>query len=303
MPSIQEELRLRTRRTRPLVRVRTAEVVSATELTRRIRRVVVGGADLRGLEEDALPADAWKFLLPPPGRRRVDLPRTGDDGMPGYAPGAVPPVLRALTVRAYDPAAAELTVDVLLHGDTPASAWARRAQPGDTVGLAGPRHEFFASPEADWHLLAGDLAALPAIAAILESLPDRTRVLALLEVEDEGDHIDLAAPAGAEVVWLHRHGASAAANGLLDKAVREIDRPFAAAQAWIGAEAGTVRAVRRHLLAERGLPRPQVHAAAYWKQSLTSDERDIEVIAAYQAAVAAGGDPDDPALTTDADLA
>ncbi|WNI18922.1 siderophore-interacting protein [Actinacidiphila sp. ITFR-21] len=302
MPPIQEELRRRTRLTRPQVRIRTAHVVRTAEVTARIRRIVLGGDDLAGCA-DGLPADAWKFLLPPAGRDRVDLPVVGPDGVPGYPPGAVPPVMRAFTTRWFDPAAGELAVDVLLHGDTPASGWARTAVPGGTVGLAGPRHEFFASPEAGWHLLAGDESALPAIAAILEALPARTRVVAFVEAEDEEDRVDLAAPGGAEVVWLYRRGAPAAGGGLLEKAVRGLDRPFAAAQAWLGAEAGTVRSIRRHLLDERGLPRPQLQAAAYWKQDRTSDQRDAEVFAAYQAAVAAGGDPDDPALTTAADLA
>ncbi len=302
MPTVQEELRRRTRLSRPHVRVRSAEVVRSAQVSPHVRRVVVGGPDLAGLE-GGLPADAWKFLLPPPGRRRVDLPVTGADGMPGYAAGAVPPVMRALTVRAYDPVATELTVDVVQHGDSPAGTWAREAAPGDTVGLAGPRHEFYASPEAEWHLLAGDTAALPAIAAILESLPARTQVVALIEADGPEDRTELAAPAGAQVRWVYRDGAPPAGNGLLEKAVRAVDRPFAGAQAWLGAEAGTVRALRRHLLDERGLPRPQLQAAAYWKSTLTSDERDAQVFAAHRAAVAAGGDPDDPALTTDADLA
>ncbi|MBD0740657.1 siderophore-interacting protein [Streptomyces sp. CBMA29] len=303
MPPIQEELRRRTRLTRPQVRIRRAEVVRTAEVTARIRRVTVGGEDLAGCAEGGLPADAWKFLLPPDGRGPVHLPVVGPDGMPGDEPGAVPPVMRAFTVRRFDPVAGELTVDVLLHAETPASVWARSAAPGDLVGLAGPRHEFFASPEAGWHLLAGDEAALPAVAAILESLPAGTAVVALVEADDEADRIDLPTAAAAEVRWLYRRGAPAGDSGLLEKAVRGLDRPFAAAQAWIGAEAGAVRSVRRHLLDERGLPRPQLQAAAYWKQSLTSDQRDIEVFTAYQAAVAAGGDPDDPALTTEADLA
>ncbi|SFE52973.1 NADPH-dependent ferric siderophore reductase, contains FAD-binding and SIP domains [Actinacidiphila alni] len=303
MPPIQEELRRRTRLSRPQVRIRRAEVVRTAEPAPRIRRITIGGPDLAGCADGALPADAWKFLLPPDGRGPVHLPVIGADGMPGYEPGAVPPIMRAFTVRSVDPAANELTVDVLLHGDTPATVWARHAAPGDLVGLAGPRHEFFASPEAGWHLLAGDESALPAIATIIESLPADTPVVALIEVRDEADRIDIAAPAGAEVHWLYRGGAPEAGSGLLEKAVRGLDRPFADAQVWIGAEAAAVRSVRRHLLDERGLPRPQLQAAAYWKRSLTSDQRDIEVFAAYQAAVAAGGDPDDPALTTEADLA
>ncbi|WP_435175025.1 siderophore-interacting protein [Actinacidiphila sp. bgisy145] len=303
MPPIQEELRLRTRQTRPRVRVRRAQVLRTAELTARMRRITVGGPDLAGCAEGGLPADAWKFMLPPAGRRTVDLPAAGPDGAPTYPPGAHPPVLRAFTARRIDPDRNELTVDVVLHGDTPASVWARTALPGDEVALAGPRHDFAPCAQAAWHLLAGDETALPAIAAILEALPDGTPVVALIEVDGPADRLELAAPAGADVRWLYRDGLPAGPGGPLEKAVRDIGRPFAGAQAWVGAEAGAARAIRRCLLDERGLPRPQLQASAYWKRELTSDERDVEVLAAYQAAVAAGGDPFDPSLTTEADLA
>ena len=302
MPSIQEELRRRTRRSRPQVRFRLAHVVRTAEPAPRLRRITLGGDDLDGLG-DGLPADAWKLMLPPPGRRRPDLPTVGPDGVPAYAEGAVPPIPRAYTVRRFDPAARELDIDVLMHGKGPGPAWAAGVRPGDEVGLAGPRHEFYASPEAGWHLLAGDDSALPAIATILESLPEGSGAVALIEVEDDRDVLDIEAPSDAEIVWLTRDGAAPGANGLLEKAVRELDRPFGRAQAWVAAEAGVVRVLRRHLLDERGLARPALKAAAYWKAGRTSDERDQEVMAAFQTALAAGADPDDPAVTLEADLA
>ncbi|MFB9834717.1 siderophore-interacting protein [Actinoallomurus acaciae] len=302
MPSIQEELRRRTRRTRPQVRVRLAHVVRITEPAPRLRRITLGGEDLDGIE-GGLPADAWKLMLPPPGRSRPDLPTVGPDGVPAYAEGAVPPTLRAYTVRRFDPAACEMDVDVLMHGAGPGPVWAAGVGLGDEVGLAGPRHEFYASPEAAWHLLAGDDSALPAIATILESLPEGSRVTAFIEVQDDRDVLDIAASADAEIVWLTRDGAAPGGSGLLEKAVRGLDRPFEGAQAWVAAEAEVVRTLRRHLLDDRGLARPALKAAAYWKAGRTSDERDQEVMAAFQAAVAAGADPDDPAITLEADLA
>ncbi|MFI6348463.1 siderophore-interacting protein [Streptomyces sp. NPDC050560] len=302
MPTIREELRRRTALSRPTVRMRTARVVRAVDLTPRMRRVVLDGDDLADLA-GGLPADAWKFMLPPPGHDRVELPVVGPDGVPGYPEGAAVPVLRALTVRRFDAAAGELTVDVFVHGASPAGDWARSARPGSSVALAGPRHSFFASPEADWYLFAGDETALPAVAAALESLPATARAVALVETADESDRVEIGGPAAAEVVWLHRRGTAAAGSRLLEKAVRGLDLPFDGAQAWLAGEAGVVRAVRRHLLDERGLTRDRLHAAAYWKEGHTSDQRDVEVLAAYQEALERGGDQDDPQLTLEAELA
>src|SRR4051794_37912794 len=129
MPSIHEELRRMTRLTRPQVRIRVAHVVRTTSVTPNLRRITLGG-DLDGCDS-GLPADAWKFMLPPPGRSRPDLPVIGPDAIPAYPDGAVPPIIRSFTARRFDPAAEELDVDVVLHGDAPGPAWARAVRPGD----------------------------------------------------------------------------------------------------------------------------------------------------------------------------
>ena len=48
---------------------------------------------------------------------------------------------------------------------------AREVKPGDTVRLMGPGGAYAPDPAADWHLLAGDEAGLPALSAALEALP------------------------------------------------------------------------------------------------------------------------------------
>jgi NADPH-dependent ferric siderophore reductase len=70
-------------------------------------------------------------------------------------------------------------VDIYLHGDIGrASAWARRAQAGDPVGYAGPRTHWEPDPQAAWALLAAEETGLPALLAILESLPPGARAIA-----------------------------------------------------------------------------------------------------------------------------
>ena len=69
----------------------------------------------------------------------------------------------------------ELEVDFVLHGDGPASSWAAQAQPGQALIMAGPGPNYLIDPGADWFLLAGDDAALPAIETILDALPVEAR--------------------------------------------------------------------------------------------------------------------------------
>ena len=79
---------------------------------------------------------------------------------------------RTYTVRSWAPAARELTLDFVVHGDEGlAGPWAQQAQPGQQVRFLGPGGAYSPSQDADWHLLAGDESALPAIAAALEAMP------------------------------------------------------------------------------------------------------------------------------------
>jgi NADPH-dependent ferric siderophore reductase len=219
-------------------------------------------------------------------------------------------------VRAVRTDPVEVDVDFVLHGATgPASAWAERATVGDEVVLVGP-NAVFEGPTGgfEWHppvdasclLIAGDETAVPAICAIVESLPEGTRAHALMEVPTAGDALNLAAPAGVQVTWLPRRaedGTTAARGLLLTRAVMaavtelaadlspaqepdldDVDietgilwevptesRGAAGAYAWLAGEAGVVKGLRRHLVQEVGLPRTSVAFMGYWREGRESD--------------------------------
>src|SRR5438046_2072360 len=63
-----------------------------------------------------------------------------------------------------------------------------------------PRH-------AGWRLFVGDESALPAFAALIESLPPEQAAIALIEVESAADEIAVGRPGGELTLhWLHRNG-------------------------------------------------------------------------------------------------
>jgi NADPH-dependent ferric siderophore reductase len=87
-------------------------------------------------------------------------------------PAATPrPTMRTYTPRRFDPAARELDVDFVLHGEGPASTWAAQAAVGQTLTIAGPGRSYTIDSAAPWFVLAGDESAIPAICTILEHLP------------------------------------------------------------------------------------------------------------------------------------
>src|SRR2546429_3762223 len=115
-------------------------------LTPHLIRVVFGGADLEKFTDNGFTDKYVKLTF---------------DG-----------ARRTYTVRSHDPAAGELAIDFVYHGDEGlAGPWAAAARPGDTLSLAGPGGAYAPDPAADWHLLVGDESALPAIGAALEAMP------------------------------------------------------------------------------------------------------------------------------------
>jgi NADPH-dependent ferric siderophore reductase len=243
------------------------EVVSVDDVHRHLRRIVVGGADLSTFTVPA--ADAFVYVLvPPPGRAELTFDRTFT--WEGYAAMADDerPVGAYYTVRGWDPARRQLTMLMVRHGDDgPASAWVGRAVPGDPVALWGPRTAYHPPESADWQLLVADETGLPAVAAIIESLPPTTPIRVVAEVADESERQDLPATAGCEVTWLYRRGAEPGTTTLLADAVRAMPWPGGTPYVWGGGESRAMTAVRRHVRGELGLPRDAVSLVAYWRRS------------------------------------
>ena len=115
--------------------------------------------------------------------------------------------MRTYTVRHVDAERREISIDFVVHGEHGvAGPWAASVEPGQPAYLMGPSGAYAPDPAADWHLLAGDEAGLPAISAALEALPPDAVGQAFIEVSGPDDEIALIAPDGVEVRWIYRGG-------------------------------------------------------------------------------------------------
>ncbi|MFC0527549.1 siderophore-interacting protein [Phytohabitans kaempferiae] len=245
--------------------------VEATEwLTPHLVRVIAAGDSLAGFADNGH-TDAYVKLL------FVD-PEVG--GEPPYDLAALratlpperQPVVRTYTVRWVDRSAGRLAIDFVTHGDTGVAAvWAARAVPGDRLVVSGPGGAYTPDPDA-WHLLAGDLSALPAIAAALEALPGRASGVAYLEVGDQADILDLKCPEQVTAHWLINP--DPADTAFLARAVDGGQWPAAGAagpvQVFAHGERESIKAIRK-VLHERGIPRERISISGYWARGRTED--------------------------------
>lgn len=188
-------------------------------------------------------------------------------------PGAEP-LRRDYTPRRFDRAARELTIEFVLHGGDPdhdngAAGWARRVRPGDTALIGGPRGSMIIPVDYDWHLLAGDATALPAIHRRLEELPAGTRALVVVALDDPADRRALASAAALDVRWVDSADALVAALAALRL-------PPGEGFVWCAGEAAAMARVRRLLLEQQAHPREAMRVAAYWKRGAAAFHETLE---------------------------
>ncbi|NBM14365.1 siderophore-interacting protein [Streptomyces sp. GC420] len=244
------------------MKVTEASVVRTERLTPHMTRVVLGGEGLADFPVGAKTDHYVKLLFPPAG---TAYPEPWDiEAIRAAFPREQWPATRTYTVRAWDEAHRELTLDFVVHGDEGlAGPWATRVRPGEKVRMLGPGGAYAPSPEADWHLLAGDESALPAIAASLEGMPAGAVVHAFVEVAGPEEEQKIVTPDGADVTWLHRGGRPV--GEALVEAVRALEFRPGRVQAFVHGEAGFVKELRRYLRVEREVPREWLSVSGYWR--------------------------------------
>ena len=179
------------------------------------------------------------------------------------------PTRRTYTVRASDPEARRLTIDFVVHGSEGiAGPWAEQAKPGDTIVLSGAGGKYSPEPDANWHLLIADLAALPAVSSALEAMPQHARGHLFLSVADSDDRVLPPVPAGVTVHW-------ADTDEELLTALAGFDWPKGTPQVFAHGERETIKKVRR-VLAEREIPRETISISAYWARGRAEDQFQAE---------------------------
>lgn len=261
--------------------VHTFEVVRTEQLTPHMIRVVLGGSgDGTGFDtfSPIECTDSYVKLLFVDDSIDVgsfDRPLTLDSFQ------AVDHAVRTYTVRRADAGRGEITIDFVVHGEHGvAGPWAASATPGKRIFVMGPSGAYSPDPGADWHLLAGDEAALPAISAALEALPDDAIGKVFVEVAGPEDEIELCAPRGVEVMWIYRGGRAdligddrAGDHAPLIAAVREAAWSPGQVQVFIHGEAQAVmHNLRPYIRKERGVGTEWAGSiSGYWRRGRTEE--------------------------------
>lgn len=253
--------------THPLV-LRRLEVLGARDVTPRMRRVTLGGPEMGEFERDGLKLGAFhapsfddhvKAIFADPSELADVLPVQLAHGIEWTAAPAR--IARDYTPRRVDPASGEVDLDFVLHGDGPASDWARSARSGDELWVVGPKSSIVLPERLDWIVLVGDETALPAIGRFHDERPADVPAHIVVMIESPTSRQDLASREGDTVEWVV---AAPTDRTALEKAVRAAVPAEGEGFVWAAGESRTLLPLRRYLGREHGITKDRMCITGYW---------------------------------------
>lgn len=244
---------------RPRPNPRRVEVVKVEQLSPRMKRVTFGGADLATFAWSG-PAAHLKIIFPEPG--------SGVDVVPIPDPeGPRPKTTRTYTPRRWDAEKQQLEVDFAIHGEGPASEWAKQARVGQQLVMMGPARGYEADTQAPWYVIMADDSALPAAESIIEALPASTKVTVFAEVAAPDEERPLAGNGNVDVRWITRGDDATKAGTALERAIADFRWPEGPGRVYIGCESGAMRRLRGVVLDATGIDKARIVARGYWRIS------------------------------------
>lgn len=238
-----------------------ATVGGIRQVSPNFRRVRLHFADVARYADNGL---HFRLVIPaaPPETARggsvAEWPVIDDSGRTRWPAGDRALHRPVYTVREIDAAAGWMDFDVYLHDGGRVSAWTRRAQPGDRIGLMGPTLLNPAKP--GWVGYFGDETALPAIAMHLSRLPDDTRGRAVIALANQADRQALTHPRGVTLDWISR------SEGALLDALKATVLPDSDRYVFFAGERAEADLARAWLRDDRGLAKAETQVTAYWSQ-------------------------------------
>lgn len=177
--------------------------------------------------------------------------------------------IRYYTVRTVNADNGTFDMDIVLHGDGAMTRWVDRIRPGARLGIMGPAGGFL-PPAADFMLIGGDMTALPALARMLEEMPDDRCGHAVLCVPEKFSGRPYAhAPKGMTVELLE----GMAGQGELEARVKAVAVPDGAkVSAWFAGEFDQAQNLRKYFKGVLGLKKDSQLSAAYWRRGIAGND-------------------------------
>lgn len=229
-----------------------AEVLAVEDLGVDFYRVQLKLARFATFKDESI---HFRLVLPDPKVADPEWPSLKENGSIAWPKGEKELHRPVYTARTMDHETGVLTVDIYRHDGGRTSGWAAAAKPGDQVAMIGPGGSgILTTPQVT---LCGDETAYPALARIVESLPEGAQGQVILANASGARDYPFPTRDGLEVSWCD------AATGTLAAAAQQAQTAQPEAFLWFASEAAEVAEMRKHIKAA-GWSKETFYAAAYW---------------------------------------
>jgi len=251
---------------------RLVTVIDSKQLTPNMQRISFQADDLSDFPSDAT-GGYIKLLFTEQGD--TDISHLSADERPK---------MRTYTISNFRQALHQFDVDFVRHEHPPVSGdsdshhiggfaahWSQSARTGDTISITGPGMIKAANIDTDWHFLAADMTALPALSAQLTKLPATASGYAVIEINHEDDKQSLLKPEGIEVIWVV---ANTDKTNFLAQ-VKALTWLRGEVSVWCACEFSDMRALRVYFRNDRNIDKDNIYISSYWKSGCTEDGHKI----------------------------
>lgn len=222
-----------------------------------IRLRLSGDGDLSALSG---PGIHVKLMLPINAGRTPVWPETSPNGVTKWPDGEDALHVRYYTIKTVNQETGTIDIDIVRHEGGLIADWAEAAEKGAKIGLLGPGGGE-KSGTAERVLLCGDKTALPALARMIEDLPETVSG----DVIAEADTLDtLKAYLPPARLALH-----ALPRETFRQEVRTYSEGLAAEKkpdfAWFAGEHQNAQDMRKFFKSDLGLSKGRQYAITYWR--------------------------------------
>lgn len=236
-------------------------------LTPNYLRVILKCDDIEQYQNTPLGVNN-KLFIPPHGNPVVEMPIYNEETRRWDIENEDNrPTVRTYTHRKIDLIQKELTIDFVVHkGETIACEWAVNAKENDQIGLAMKLLHREIVPVVDHYLFITDMTGIPAVSALVETIPSSAKITVITEVLSDADILEdhYQTMANLTTHWLVNPNPENGSN-VFDIAKPIIDALPESHFVHITAEFAVVKSLRDYLRKEKQWDSKEFYACAYWQ--------------------------------------
>lgn len=234
-----------------------ARVVSVEDLGTDFMRVVLQADDLSSYTNSSI---HFRFVMPPKGQTEPQWPMVNEKGVTVWPKGENTLHRPVYTARKIDHDTNELTVDVFLHEGGRTTDWINSVEVGSIIGITGPGGGGI--PEVDAITIYADETGFPAVARMLEALPESVTGRVVLKSDSGADGgYPFPNHAQLKLEWLQSDGSVSLSDLAIEDRKHTADHML-----WFASEKKEVLKVRA-FCKEKDINTKSHYIASYWSRA------------------------------------